>query len=81
MSFVRQFEDTLRESESKRSSAMIKRVVKSLGRVVADAQERGLVAHNAVREMRGRRKGKQRRQEQRHKARVTARRDYPTRAR
>ena len=74
--FVRQFEDDLREAG--RSEAMVKRVVGSLGSIIADAQERGLAAHNAVREMRGSRKGRQRRQEQRHKDQVKAGRDYPT---
>ena len=54
---VRKFQDELLEAG--RSPAMVKRVVGSLGALLADAQERGRVAHNAVREMSGRRaKGK-----------------------
>lgn len=74
--FMREFEDTLRQGE--RSPAMIKRVVGSVGSLLADSQERGLVVHNAVRDMRSQRKGKQRRQEQRHKEPIKAGKDYPT---
>jgi integrase len=41
-----------------RSAAMIKRVVGDLGSILADAQERGLVAQNVVRSLSRRRKGK-----------------------
>lgn len=74
--FVRQFEDDLRNGG--RSEAMVKRVVGSLGSIIADAQERGLAAHNAVREMRGSRKGRQRRQEERHKGELIVGRDIPS---
>lgn len=73
---VRAFEDTLREQG--RSPAMIKRVIGSLGAIIADAMERGLAAHNAVREMRGRRGAKARRMEQRHADQVLAGKDYPS---
>lgn len=53
---VRGFEDRLRESG--RSVAMIRKVVASLGSLLADAGERGLVARNVVRDMRTRRKTK-----------------------
>jgi integrase len=46
---VRNFMDKLK-SEG-RSPAMIKRVVGSLGSILSDAQERGEVAHNAVRSL------------------------------
>lgn len=74
--FVRAFEDQMREGE--RSPAMIKRVVGSLGAIIADAQERGLAAHNAVREMRGRRKGRERKREQRHREQLEVGRDIPS---
>jgi integrase len=53
---VREFADKLR-AES-RSPVMVKRVLISLGSLLADAQERGLVAQNVVRSMRSRRKRK-----------------------
>jgi len=52
---IREFEDRLRESG--RSQAMIRKVICSLGGVLADAQERGLVARNVVRDRRYRRSG------------------------
>src|SRR6516164_6356037 len=51
---VRNFMDKLRAEG--RSRAMIKRVVGDLGSILADAQERGEVAHNAVRSLSKRRK-------------------------
>lgn len=74
--FVRGFEDLLRDGG--RSPAMIKRVIGSLGAIIADAQERGLAAHNAVREMRAGRGSKKRQQEQRHKHDVAPGKDFPT---
>lgn len=66
---VRAFEDQLRESG--RSPAMVRKVLVSLGSLLADAQERGLVVRNAVREKsRSRQKGADRRQEKRHKGRL-----------
>ncbi|MGV8831238.1 MAG: tyrosine-type recombinase/integrase [Devosia sp.] len=73
---VRAFEDQLREAG--RSQAMIKRVIGSLGAIIADAQERGDAAHNAVREMRVGRGSKQRQREQRHRADVAPGKDFPT---
>jgi integrase len=52
--FVRAFQDKLHQEG--RSPAMIRGVVGSLGALLADAQERGLVVRNAVRELRGRRR-------------------------
>lgn len=66
---VRAFEDQLRDRG--RSSAMVRKVLVSLGSLLADAQERGLVVRNAVREKsRSRQKGADRRQEKRHKGRL-----------
>jgi hypothetical protein len=50
---VRSYQDTLRKEG--RSPAIVKRVTVSLGGLLADAQERGLVTRNAVREMASRR--------------------------
>ncbi len=46
---VRAFQDQLRDND--RSADMIKRVTISLGSILSDAQERGLVVRNAVHEM------------------------------
>ena len=51
---VRAFEDRLRDEG--RSPTLTRYVVRSLGALLADAQERGLVVRNTVRELRGRRK-------------------------
>ena len=51
---VRAFEERLREEG--RSPYLVRAVLRSVGAIIADAQERGLVAHNAVREMRSRRR-------------------------
>ena len=47
---VRKFEDKLREQG--RSPAMIRKILGSLGSLLADAQEQGLAARNAVRDLR-----------------------------
>lgn len=73
---VRAFEDKL--TADGRSPAMVRKVLVSLGSMLADAQERGLVARNVVRDMRGKRKGKGR-QEKRQKGRVKVGVDIPTR--
>jgi integrase len=52
---VRGFEDRLAKD---RSSAMVRKVLHSLGAILADAQERGLIAQNVVRNLRGTRRGK-----------------------
>ena len=74
---LRSFEDELRQKG--RSAAMTRRVVVSLGTMLADAQERGLVRRNIVRDLRGRRGGKDERQEKRHKGRLKIGVDIPTR--
>jgi hypothetical protein len=54
---VRKFEDALREE--RRSPAMVRKIIGSLGSLLADAQEQGLAARNAVRDLRrNRRRGK-----------------------
>jgi hypothetical protein len=74
---VRRFEDELRQNG--RSPAMVKRVRGSLGALLADAQERGLVARNVVREVgRSRRRGKERHAERRQKGRLRVGVDIPT---
>ncbi|WP_420408282.1 tyrosine-type recombinase/integrase [Hoeflea sp.] len=65
---IRAFQEQLREAG--RTAAMIKRVTVSLGSILSDAQERGLVVRNAVHEMskhRGKSAGKA---EKRQKARL-----------
>ena len=74
---VRSFEDDLREAG--RSPAMIKKVLVSLGTLIADAQERGLVARNVVRDIKGRRGSGDSRQEKRQKGRLKVGVDIPTR--
>jgi integrase len=74
---IRNLQDKLREEG--RSPAMVKRVTVSLGSIIADAQERGLVARNVVREMAQRRgKGRDRHVEKRQKARLRVGVDIPT---
>ncbi len=72
---VRAFQEELRENG--RSAAMIKRVTVSLGSILSDAQERGLVVRNAVHEMSKRRKGTTT-AEKRQKARLRYGVDIPT---
>lgn len=74
---VRAFEETLRDAE--RSPAMIKKVLVSLGTLIADAQERGLVARNVVRDMKAKRGSGDKRQEKRQKGRLKVGVDIPTR--
>src|SRR5690606_7585054 len=73
---LRGFEDQLRDEG--RSPAMVKKVIASLGSLLADAQERGLVVRNVVRDVRGQRKGSERRQEKRAKGRLKVGEDIPT---
>lgn len=74
---VREFEDRLRQEG--RSPAMIKKVLTSLGSILGDAGERGLAMRNPVRDIRGRRKGRDHRTEKRQKGRVEVGVDIPTR--
>jgi integrase len=84
---VRDFADRLRrgdpapgvEEGAPRSAAMIKRIVGSLGSIIADAQERGLISRNVVRDLRARRKkGIERRAERRQRGKLKAGVDIPT---
>ena len=68
MPMVRAFEDQLLEQG--RSTAMVRKVRCSLGALLADAQERGLVAQNVARTLRARRNGKSGRTERSGKLRV-----------
>lgn len=51
---VRAFADKLREEG--RSGTMVKYIIRSLGGLLSDAQERGLIVRNPVIELRGRRR-------------------------
>ena len=74
---IRKFEDALHASG--RSKAMVRKVVGSLGSLLADAQEQGLSARNAVRELkRNRRRGKERHAEKRQKGKLKVGVDIPT---
>lgn len=72
---VRAFEDRIRAAGT--SAAMTRKVLVALGSLLADAQERGHVARNVVRDMRGQRRkgGNEKRQKRRLKVGV----DIPTR--
>ena len=73
---VRKFEDKLREKGI--STATRKRLLVSLGSILADSQERGLVAQNVVRSLKRSRRGKDRRRDEREKAKLRAGVDIPT---
>lgn len=76
---VRDFEDQMLEEG--RSPSMVRKVMVSLGSLLADAQERGLVVRNPVRDKsRARRKGTDRRMERRQKGKLKLGVDIPTRA-
>jgi integrase len=76
---VREFEDKLSADKTNlRSPDLVKKVRGSLGAILADAQERGLVARNVVRELRsGRRRGKERRADRRQKGKLKVGVDIP----
>ena len=65
---LRDFTDWLRANG--RSDVMVKRVLISLGSLLADAQERGKVAQNVVRSLRAKRRRKQSNRRQRGKLQV-----------
>lgn len=85
---IRQFADKLAETPypddfprthlrgKPRSHAMVKRVLVSLGSILGDAQERGLVSHNAVHELK--RRKRTRSADKRHKRRLEVGVDIPT---
>ncbi|WP_187969218.1 tyrosine-type recombinase/integrase [Aquibium microcysteis] len=75
---VRAFEERLREEG--RSPSMIRKVLVSLGSLLSDAQERGLCARNVVRDMRGKRKGKEARLLKRQKVKKQAGINIPANA-
>jgi len=73
---VRAFEDKLRAD---RSPAMVRKAIGSLAALLADAQERGLVAQNVARSLRlRRRRGKDRQTTKRQKGRLKIGVDIPT---
>ena len=73
---VRKLEDTLR-TES-RSTALIRKVLSSLGSLLADAQEQGLAARNNVREFRrNRRRGKDHHADRRRRGKLKVRVEIP----
>ena len=83
---VREFEDKLRKGDpslgetigTKRSPTMIKRIVGSLGFALSDSIERGLIARNVVRDLRGSRKrGKDLHAERRQKGKLKVGVDIP----
>ncbi|UXS38357.1 site-specific integrase [Agrobacterium tumefaciens] len=75
---AREYEDKLREEG--RSAAMVRKIMVSLGSLLADAQERGRVARNVVRERsRTRRKASDTRAEKRNKGKLRVGVDIPTR--
>jgi integrase len=84
---IREFEDKLAHGTpapgdrtgTARTPAMVRKIRGSLGAILADAQERGLVARNVVRELRlGRRRGKERHAELRQKGKLKVGRDIPS---
>ena len=72
---VREFEDKLRID---RSPAMVRKIMTSLGSILADAQERGTVGQNVVHSLRRRRKGRERRVERRQKGKFKVGVHIPT---
>ncbi|RUT32619.1 site-specific integrase [Arsenicitalea aurantiaca] len=73
---LRQFEEML--ADEGRSPSMVRKVLVSLGSLLADAQERGLVARNVVRDMRGRRGTSDSRAQKRAKGKLRVGVDIPT---
>jgi integrase len=92
---IRQFEDDLLAGKiapvpskdepgdrfkQKRSPAMVKKVRTTLGTMLADMQERGLVAVNAVHSLKkGRKRGKEQQAERRKRGKLKVGVDIPTR--
>jgi integrase len=73
---VRAFEDRL--AAAGRSPTMVRYVVRSLGSLLADTQERGFVTRNAVRELRARRR-RGNGHEKRHNGKLKVGTEIPTR--
>ncbi len=84
---VREFEDKLARGDmpngaepQPRSAAMVKKIRVSLSSLLSEAQERGLVTRNVVRELRrSRHRGAERRAEKRQKGKLKVGVDIPTR--
>jgi len=84
---VREFEDKLARGDMPegasplpRSVAMVRKVRVSLSALLSDAQERGLVSRNVVRELRrSRKRGKERQAEKRQRGKLKVGVDIPTR--
>jgi integrase len=75
---VRAFEDQLRAEG--RSPSMVRRVMQTLGSILADAQERGLIVRNPARELRVRRRDRKKegKADKRQRGRLKAGVDIPT---
>jgi integrase len=72
---VREFEDKLSaDKQNPRSPSLVRKLRGSLGAILSDAQERGLVARNVVRELR---RGKERRADRRQKGKLKVGVDIP----
>jgi integrase len=84
---VREFEDTLARGDmpegaepQPRTRTMVRKVRVSLSSLLSDAQERGLVSHNVVRDLRRTRaRGVERKAERRQKGKLKIGVDIPTR--
>ncbi len=76
---VTHFQEQLRTDENKaRSPAMVRRVTRSLGSLLAHAQARGLVAQNVVSELRAQRKKGRGKKQDRHNGKLKVGVDIPT---
>jgi integrase len=84
---VREWQDKLRRGDpargetqgAKRSADMVRRCTISLGALIADAQERGLVAQNVVRSLKSnRQRGKDRQAERRTRGKLEIGKDVPS---
>ena len=83
---IRGFEDDMRVGRAApsgeqrtRSADMVRRVLRTFGTALSDAQERGLIGRNVVADLRGtRRRGDARRLEKRHKGRLKVGTDIPS---
>ncbi|QAY95111.1 site-specific integrase [Methylovirgula ligni] len=84
---IRELEDRLRrgdpapgeEKGHPRSAVMVRRTITNLGALISDAQERGLVARNVVRDVRKlRRRGAEKRHTERHRGKLKIGTDIPS---
>ena len=83
---VREFEGKLARGDmpgrgaQPRTQAMVRKIRVSLSSLLSDAQERGLVSRNVVRDLRrARRRGAERQAERRHRGKLKVGVDIPTR--